>query len=528
MYPQHSSTSSTGNGSSNASRAVKIIKDSVGESTGGSGGGLEKPAFDSMPQLYLELLENKEKIKQGLVNREYDADETMSDISYFKDQKSSFSQPSQGQTTGTTHSRIPRINEEDEDEELESSVDYSQTSQEEEEDLDLKGGDQTLKKQQFDEEDDESIISSSSNSEAASTVSSSNLKSQSRVTTRRNVEDDGGHDDDSNDPDDEEEYSDSSLLSDRQRDRYSGSSHHASHHHSHHRDHSQPLSVKKDMPDVYDKMLAPRASTQVPPRLADLKRTGEYIDSGKSHTPDLHRIYSKSTEEEEEIKREILFKFEILKKAYRNLEIPNFTIHTDLKTLSRAYENSLRRVSLDTNVESYKQYLIGGFMLVEFVVSNWMGLDMQGFTQQQMLNMNQYERLLIELGEKSYVPGGKSWPVEVRLLGMILMNAGIFIISKIFLKKTGNNVMNMMNAFISPARSTSAAMGGGIGGSGGISSTTTTNGASTTSSIGGSQEKTGGLNNRRRMRGPMIDPDDIPDLGASTTFAAASSMAATD
>ena len=518
MYPHHSSTSSAGNGTSNASRAVKIIKDSVGE----SGGGVEKPAFDSMPQLYLELLENKEKIKQGLVNREYDADDTMSDISYFKDQTSSFSQQPQQRQTG---SRIPKINEE-EDEEIESSVDYSQTSQEEDEESNAdKNRNSKLKN-----DDDESINSSYSGD--SSTVSStlpaaSALKPQPRLmTTTRGNEENDDNDDDSDRDDDEEEYSDSSLLSDRQRDRdrenrYSGSSHH---HRDHYRDHSQS-SVKKDIPDVYDKMLAPRATTQVPPRLADLKRTGEYIDSGKSHTPDLHRIYSKTTEEEEEIKREILFKFEILKKAYRNLEIPNFTIHTDLKTLSRAYENSLRRVSLDTNVESYKQYLIGGFMLVEFVVSNWMGLDMQGFTQQQMLNMNQYERLLIELGEKSYVPGGKSWPVEVRLLGMILMNAGIFIISKIILKKTGNNVMNMMNAFISPARSTSAAVGGGS--TGGISSTTTTNGAPATSSAG-AQDKAGGLNNRRRMRGPMIDPDDIPDLGASTTFAAASSMAATD
>ena len=523
MYPPHSSTS-TGNGTNNASRAVKIIKDSVGS---GSGEGVEKPAFDSMPQLYLELLENKEKIKQGLVNREYDADDTMSDISYFKDQKPSFSHPSQQrQETGTTGSRIPKINEE-EDEEIESSVDYSNASQEEDEESNAADKHRESKPRPLKNDDDESINSSYSGD--SSTVSSSapvasSLKPQSRLsTTRRNEEDNDSNEEDSEREDEEEDYSDSSLLSDRQRDRdrYSGSSHHhhRNHHRDHHRDHSQS-SVKKDMPDVYDKMLAPRATAQIPPRLADLKRTGEYIDSGKSHTPDLHRIYSKTTEEEEEIKREILFKFEILKKAYRNLEIPNFTIHTDLKTLSRAYENSLRRVSLDTNVESYKQYLIGGFMLVEFVVSNWMGLDMQGFTQQQMLNMNQYERLLIELGEKSYVPGGKSWPVEVRLLGMILMNAGIFIISKIILKKTGNNVMNMMNAFISPARSVSAV--GGSGG-GGISSTTpTTNGAAPATSSAGTPDKTGvGLNNRRRMRGPMIDPDDIPDLGASTTFAAA-------
>jgi hypothetical protein len=59
--------------------------------------------------------------------------------------------------------------------------------------------------------------------------------------------------------------------------------------------------------------------------------------------------------------------------------------------------------------------------------------------------MNSYEKLLIELGEKSYVPTGSKWPVELRLLFMIIMNAAFFIISRMILKKTGANLLGMIN-----------------------------------------------------------------------------------
>ena len=116
----------------------------------------------------------------------------------------------------------------------------------------------------------------------------------------------------------------------------------------------------------------------------------------------------------------------------------------------------------------------------EFLFGNFLGFDMQGFTQQQLTSMNSYEKLLIELGEKSYVPTGSKWPVELRLLFMIIMNAAFFIISKMIMKKTGANLIGMLNNMNSSPNSTDS-----------------------------NQRK-------RRMRGPNIDIGDIPDIDSNT------------
>ena len=239
---------------------------------------------------------------------------------------------------------------------------------------------------------------------------------------------------------------------------------------------SSPLSRSKSI-DKYSRHRDKRGHSVAPtgtapaPTLAELEARGGYVP--RPAMRDLNQV-NRSEQEQEDAKREILFKFDLLRKSYPASSIPDYTVHTDLSTMEKSYSDCVRRLSLDSSVESYKTYLVYGFMGVEFILGNFLGFDMQGFTQQQIISMHSYEKLLIELGEKSYVPSGSSWPVELRLLFMIIMNAAFFVISKMMMKKTGANLMGMINSMNRPTAQ-----------------------ASTSS-------------RKRKMRGPTVDLGDIP------------------
>ena len=222
-------------------------------------------------------------------------------------------------------------------------------------------------------------------------------------------------------------------------------------------DSSTVITDKKSVKDKYSRQrsyddnssvsVINKNPTNLAPSLAELEAQGGYLK--KTYLRDINNV-SRSEQEEEDLKREILFKFDLLKKSYPSGSIPEYSVHTDYNTMKKSYDDTVRRLSLDSTVDNYKQYLIGGFMACEFLLGNFFNLEMQGFTQQQILSMNQYEKLLIELGEKSYIPTGSKWPVELRLLFMIIINAGVFIVSKMILKKTGANLLGMMNSMNAP------------------------------------------------------------------------------
>lgn len=145
-------------------------------------------------------------------------------------------------------------------------------------------------------------------------------------------------------------------------------------------------------------------------------------------------------EREAQEKEEFIWRFKIMKKKYRNRDIPNFNEHDDLEVMKTTYERKLREISLDENVDSYRTYLILGFHGMEYVCTEWLGVNMKGFAEQQKAGMDNYDSLLIELGEKSRTRWFSSLPVEIRLIGFIIIQAGLFYLGKVMSDKAGASV----------------------------------------------------------------------------------------
>ena len=355
--------------------------------------------FQSSPLLYLELIENKSKIKQDLINKPYVPDleeKKKGDIEEVKEKKKGdIEEVKEKKKIKKTQEKFVEKFISRKDSELSSTSSSSKT---------------------ISRKDSESSTSTSS----SKTISRKDSENSQKTSNVNKI--------------------DSDDLSERLKELLEES-----------KEENENRSVSKYKSYEKFKLENIKKNIQQPPTLAQLEQQGQYIPPKEIR--DINNI-PKFEKDEEDKKRELMFKFELLKKSYSNSQnvIPEYTIHSDLTEMSKTYDITVKKLSLDSTVENYKTYLTGGFMVVEYAFGNFLGFDMQGFTQQQIINMSSYEKLLIELGEKSYVPEGSDWPVEIRLLFIIIINAAIFIVSKIIMKKTGANILNMVNSVKSPTQ----------------------------------------------------------------------------
>lgn len=162
----------------------------------------------------------------------------------------------------------------------------------------------------------------------------------------------------------------------------------------------------------------------IPPSLSE-------INSGKPMTEGGVRNLSyltKVEEEETSKKRDLLHKFQRLRRIYPGAKIPDFTEHSDLKMMEREYDFIVKDLEISQFTEQWKQYLVMAFKGLEVFLINFMEFDdIQGFAQQQATKIHKYESILAEIGEKNYIADNKKWPPELRLVGLFLSEAVMFV-----------------------------------------------------------------------------------------------------
>lgn len=367
-----------------------------------------QPNFPSMPRMYLELFENKTKTKQDLINKEYKAS------------------PASRKKSSQTKDTSPPVPPENPNQDTFEDIIEKKLKTPDPPPKSIEKIDGIEIKEHKNPQDDTKSIASNHTASTKTSRKSDNLENRLKELLA----------------DDDSTASKQSIHIDKSPDN----------HRTHDRDRKQDRHRNRDL-DRDNPINPYEKETKPPPTLAELKAQGVY--QGK---PELRDISQPDGDiHEDDTKRELLFKFQLLKKSYPQAEIPEFTLHSNLNHMKKTYETQVKQLSLDTSVDQYKMYLLGGCMTLEFILGKFLKLDMEGFTKQQSQNIHTYERLLVELGEKSYVPEGESWPVEIRLAGLVIINAVFFIASKMFMEKTGASLMGIFNSLNRQAPPTSQA-----------------------------------------------------------------------
>lgn len=164
---------------------------------------------------------------------------------------------------------------------------------------------------------------------------------------------------------------------------------------------------------------------------------------------DYNNYYDEMNDEEKNEARLIFkSKFASLKDNYPERKFDDYDFNLPLKVIHKIYEEHLKNISIESNSSTTKIFLVMMFLGIELFANRCLGVDLTGYTKNQMQSMKRYDRLLLELGEK-YTGGSNNWPIEGRLIFLALINAVVIVVVKFACDKMGykdsNGLVNMVN-----------------------------------------------------------------------------------
>lgn len=142
--------------------------------------------------------------------------------------------------------------------------------------------------------------------------------------------------------------------------------------------------------------------------------------------------------EDQQHEARIIFrsKFATLRDNYPERSFDDYDEELPLRVIHKLYDDHIKRISIESNASVTKIIMVMIFLGIELFGIRVLGVDLKGYTRNQLAAMKRYDRLLLELGEK-YAGNTGNWPIEFRLIFLALVNAAIIIGVKFACDKLG-------------------------------------------------------------------------------------------
>lgn len=165
--------------------------------------------------------------------------------------------------------------------------------------------------------------------------------------------------------------------------------------------------------------------------------SSEFSGAAVADESDDESVASKKDEEQAPVKdKKTLYREERedllwqLKKLERcKIQVPVVDNCTSLEELRRIIKDIRRESLFDSNINSLKTFLITVLHGVEWVGTQQLGLNLTGFAEhEQLYKMDEYDRHLIALSDRSYLGWSEGLPPEFAILIALITNTSLYLL----------------------------------------------------------------------------------------------------
>lgn len=174
----------------------------------------------------------------------------------------------------------------------------------------------------------------------------------------------------------------------------------------------------------------------------------EVVDTGSTTSKTSSKKHLALTADEElseedlreKKKQDIIWWFSRVQKnkhKFPNISIPEVSDLDELETLEKQKNLITKHINADRSIVTWRKVLVASFFLIEFGGTEYLRIDMTGYADEQIASLDDYDELLVELGDGGMLHWLEGWPPWAKLLLMIGWNTVIFIVTRTLARKIG-------------------------------------------------------------------------------------------